>query len=161
MIAAFRSGQVSVMPRVGRSILLMLVLSSAVTGLICREASSIRPAQGQTTKMELGKYSVDGLALDSTVHPTSSVYREYDCVPSTQFEKFTVCRRKKIQSKPGGDITLATTIYHGEAGTLAYVTRFIEPAFFKPKEVDEEIDRLSAKYGQKPQLLQAPQQPGG
>lgn len=148
------------MPRIGRPISASLVLAWVAAGLLFRLVAPLGPALGQTAKTELGKYSVDGLSLDGTVHPESSVYKQYDCEASTQFKGLTVCRRKKTENKAGETITLSTTIYHGDDGKVAYVNRFVEPARFEPGEIDGEIGRLSAKYGQKAQLLSMPQRPG-
>jgi hypothetical protein len=41
---------------------------------------------------------------------------------------------------------LANTILHREDGKAWYVNRYIEPAFFKPNDVQDEINRLSAKF---------------
>jgi hypothetical protein len=46
---------------------------------------------------------------------------------------------------------------HTPDGIAWYVQRNIEPAFFTPKEVQDEIDRLSTKFGEHPREFRMPQ----
>ena len=137
-----------------------ILLSWTFAGLICQGPKLVNPAHGEVTKAEFGKYTVDGLPLGGAVRPKSSTYKEYNCEASAQFHGFTFSQRKRTEKMSGRDVTATTTILHADDGTVAYVNRFIEPAFLTPKEVENEIDRLSTKYGQKGQVLETRRRPG-
>ena len=107
------------------------------------------------------QYIVDGLALGDQVHPNSSVYREYQCRPSEQFESFIWCKRRRIENGRFGEFTSVNSILHSANGATAYVSRYIEPAYFAPGDIDREIKRLTQRFGTKPHILTSPQWSGG
>lgn len=139
-------------------VLATILLSWTVASLLYQGS-----AHGQATKAELNKYTVDGLPLGGTVRTESPTLKGYNCEASTQFRGFTFCERRKTETRYSVTFTVTATILHADDGTVAYVNRFIEPAFFTPKEVEDftpkevedEINRLSTKYGQKAQVLEA------
>jgi hypothetical protein len=49
---------------------------------------------------------------------------------------------------------------HASDGTAWYINRYIEPTFFGPNDVQTEIDRLSAKYGERARQFHMPQRQG-
>ena len=48
----------------------------------------------------------------------------------------------------GARIAPHHTIAHSRDRTIYYLNRFLEPAFFNSGEVDNEIERLSGKFGE-------------
>jgi S1-C subfamily serine protease len=106
--------------------------------------------------MHRSPYFVDGLALGGKVHFDSKAYREYSCNPSDTFSDFTWCQKRKIEKTPIGEVTSVNSILHNEDGTALYVNRYIEPAFFGARAVQSELDRLSAKFGERPRLHRLP-----
>jgi hypothetical protein len=92
-------------------------------------------------------YTVDGLALGGQIIPDSASYREYRCGPSEQFPDFTWCQKKRAESSPRGSYTSSNSILHSADGTAWYVNRFLEPAFFSGTEANDDINRLSIKFG--------------
>lgn len=107
-----------------------------------------------------GKYVVDGLALGGLVHPGSRVYHRYQCSPSSQFASFTYCVRNKSDATSHGKASSTTTILHESDGSVAYVNKYIAPAFFAANDVENEIARLSAKYAQSAKVIKAPRLAG-
>jgi hypothetical protein len=49
---------------------------------------------------------------------------------------------------------------HSQDGAAVYVNRYIDPSFFVPNEVQSEIDRLSAKFGERAHEFRMPQREG-
>jgi S1-C subfamily serine protease len=106
------------------------------------------------------QYIVDGLALGDPVAPKSATYREYQCRPSEQFESFIWCRRRRTENGKFGEFTSVNSILHSSNGATAYISRYIEPAYFAVGDVDREIKRLSQRFGTAPHILQSPQRSG-
>jgi uncharacterized membrane protein len=104
-------------------------------------------------KADESLYVVDGLALGASVNTESNIYKEYSCQPSEQYRDMTVCRRYKIDNGPYGQVTSRWTILHDPGGRTVYINKTIEPAFLNSQEADAEIERLSAKFGERAQVL--------
>lgn len=105
-------------------------------------------------------YVVDGLALGDPVAPKSAAYREYLCRPSEQFAPFIWCKRRKAEKGKFGDFTSVNSILHSQSGATVYISRYIEPAFFRPGDIDSEIGRLSERFGSTPHVLKSPRRAG-
>jgi S1-C subfamily serine protease len=105
-------------------------------------------------------YSVDGLPLGSRVRFESEAYKSYNCGPSEKFADFTWCHREQTERTNRGEVLVANSILHAGDGTAVYVNRYVEPAFFKKRNVRAEIDRLSAKFGQGAREFWLPEREG-
>jgi len=105
-------------------------------------------------------YVVDGLALGSHVVFQSEAYKQYHCTPSDKFSTFTWCHKEKTEKTKRGEVTSSNSILHNQDGTAVYVNRYIEPAFFDPNDVRSEIDRLSAKFGERAREFRMPSRAG-
>ena len=81
-------------------------------------------------------------------HFKSSDYQEYQCTPSEQFEGVTWCNKQRVEEEARGSYRSSYTIAHSRDGTIYYLNRFLEPAFFNAGEVDNDIERLSGKFGE-------------
>ena len=106
-------------------------------------------------------YVVDGLALGGQVHFGTSAYQQYQCGPSDKFPGFTWCHAEKTEKTNRGDVLLSHSILHSQDGTAWYVNSYVEPAFFGPNDVQNEIDRLSSKFGQQARIIRMPHHDGG
>jgi hypothetical protein len=133
----------------------LLLVAAAIFELVLTLAQ-VQPANA----VDQSRLAVDGLPLGAKVRTDSSIYKQYDCAASTQYRELTYCKRVKTDTKNGGKLTTTTTIMHSGDGTVAYVNQFIEPTSFTRADIDTEIARLSAKFGEKARLLEAPVQPG-
>ena len=102
-----------------------------------------------TAKSQPSPYVVDGLALGDRVRFESEAYNQYHCTPSEKFPGFTWCHKEKTEKTKRGEVTSSNSILHSQDGTAVYVNRYIEPAYFGPDEVRTEINRLSAKFGER------------
>ena len=109
---------------------------------------------------ERTQYIVDGLALGAPVAPKSTTYRQYKCRPSEQFESFIWCQRRRTENGKFGEFTSVNSILHAPDGATAYVSRYIEPAYFAPGDVEREVKRLSQRFGVLPHILQSPRRSG-
>ena len=120
-----------------------------------------RFAQGpQSVSSQASLYVVDGLALGGQVRFESEVYKRYECKPSEQFRGFTWCHKEGTEKTNRGEVMFANSILHSQDGTALYVNRYIEPAFFGRNDVRSEIDRLSAKFGERAREFRIPRREG-
>lgn len=140
--------------RLGRSPVLYVGAAFLGLALAC-----LTHAQ-QASAADLGRFSVDGLALGGKVRTDSAIYKQYNCTPSSQYRELIFCKRTKTETKAGSNVTTTTTILHAADGTVAYVNQFIEPASFSRSDIDAEVTRLSTKYGEKARVQEAPKRAG-
>jgi hypothetical protein len=97
------------------------------------------------------RYVVDGftgLSLGARVSFKSTDYQEYQCTPSEQFEGVTWCNKERFEEEARGSYRSYYRIAHSRAGTIYYLNRFLKPKFFNAGEVDNDIERLSRKFGE-------------
>jgi len=94
------------------------------------------------------RYSVDGLAVGAPVAPNSSVYRQYVCKPSDQYQNFTRCH----ESHSVNGIHVSRTILHASNLITWYVNKELSPAYFRATDIDSEISRLSSQFGGAPHV---------
>jgi hypothetical protein len=105
-------------------------------------------------------YVVDGLALGGQVIFESHAYKQYQCSPSEKFPGFTWCHKEETKKENHNEILSSNSILHTPDGTAWYINRYIEPAFFAPNDVQSEIDRLSAKFGESSREFRMPRREG-
>jgi hypothetical protein len=105
-------------------------------------------------------YSVDGLALGAKVAFGSAAYRQYQCVRSEMFEGFVSCTKASNNREARGPFKVWHSVMHAQDGTAVYLNRYQEPAYWGANEVSDDIQRYSKKFGQEPQIVQLPTQPG-
>ncbi|MGM4907182.1 superinfection immunity protein [Tardiphaga sp. 866_E4_N2_1] len=103
-------------------------------------------------------YSVDGLALGGRIVPDSASYRDYRCAPSEQFPDFTWCQKRRAETSPRGQYMSSNSILHTADGTARYVNRYLEPALFAGNEAQDDVNRLSIKFGP-PRTISMPGRP--
>ena len=101
-------------------------------------------------------YSVAGLGLGGRVQFESKEYRNYDCNPSDQFDKFIWCHYEKTEHERRGSFQASYSILHSYDGTAVYINRSQVPAYWDPNEVNEDIARYSKKVGTQPNVLREP-----
>jgi len=106
------------------------------------------------------RYAVAGLALGSRVQFNSSDYREYKCSPSEQFAEFTWCQKTRQERDRRQSFNVTYSILHSQDGTVLYVNRFQEPAFFGPNEANDAIREYSTKLGETAQIKKLPRRRG-
>jgi len=114
----------------------------------------------QPTSSQRSPYAVGDVALGATVQSKSSVYREYKCVPSDQFDGFTWCQKTRKGKERRGSFTAIYSILRSPEGAAVYVNRYQEPAFFGASEADDDIQRYSHKIGETPRITKMPYRAG-
>jgi hypothetical protein len=105
-------------------------------------------------------YSVSGLALGGQIHFGSKAYQEYRCSPSEVFDGFTWCQKRTEEKEKRGQFNASYSILHSRDGTVVYVNRFQEPAYWDEDEVKDDIDSYARKIGQQPRILNMPGRSG-
>src|SRR5207247_5857688 len=103
------------------------------------------------------RYVVAGLVLAWRVRFDTSEYREYKCSPRDQFDGFTWCQKTRQER---GFANVTYSILHSQDGTVVYINRFQEPAFFGRNEAEAAIRQYSTKLGEKAQIKKLPRQRG-
>ena len=97
-------------------------------------------------------FPVDGLRLGQRVQVESSVYQQYTCKP---LKRFTSCIRHRVEKASSRDLWTQNHIVHSDDGTVFAIFREIANARFAPGEAEQEIERLSAKFGLRPQVFRS------
>ncbi len=117
----------------------------------------------QASPAAASSYGVDGLALGGQVESGSKPYQRYQCSPSDEFPGFLSCNEEHKtpvgDQYPDQEITRSHSILQSQEGA-AYVNSYIEPAFFDPNGIQNEIDRMSSKFGRQAHIIQMPQREG-
>ena len=106
------------------------------------------------------QYAVDGLAIGTKLNFDSASYREYKCSPSDQFDGLTWCQKTRTDRERRGSYTAAYSILHSRDGSVLYVNRSQEPAFFKRTEAQDHIQRYSRSIGESPRIMKMPHRSG-
>jgi clan AA aspartic protease (TIGR02281 family) len=105
-------------------------------------------------------YVVDGLALGTRFQSDNPAYQRYQCGPSGKIPEFTWCHEEHGTKQKREEITRSHSILEDQSGTAWYVNSYVEPAFFGPNDVQNEITRLSEKFGQQARLIRLPRREG-
>src|SRR5262249_47673668 len=59
-----------------------------------------------------------------------------------------------------GSYIVAYSLLHSQSGSISYINRSQEPAFFNPKEAELSIERYSRKFGDSPRITKMPHRRG-
>lgn len=105
------------------------------------------------TSPHIPNFVVDGLTLGATVYPDSPVYKAYKCRASDQFPGYTWCSVRHPMTGKFGPFDSWVTILHSDANAAVFINQKVIPAYFMPGDVDREIQRLSAGFGQAARIL--------
>jgi Trypsin-like peptidase domain len=105
-------------------------------------------------------YSVTGIALGNRVQFDSESYREYRCGPSEIFDGLTVCVKRTDETEQRGTFVAYDGLLHSGDGTVVYVSRYQDPAYWRDGEVKDDIDYYSRELGQEPTMLTMPTREG-
>jgi serine protease Do len=111
-------------------------------------------------------YSVKGVTLGDRVQFGSDDYKKYACSNSqpfygNEFAGFTWCRKTEHEREKRGSFKAYYTILHSDDGSIVYVNRSQEPAYWGENEVKSDIDYYSGKIGARPKnLIKMPSRPG-
>jgi hypothetical protein len=125
-------------------------------------STAAAPAQqaAPPTGIQTSRYSVEGLTLGSRIRFDSSAYREYQCGPSDQFDGFTWCQKTRNDRERRGSFTAVYSILHAADGSVYYINRYQEPAFFGPNEANEDVQSYARRFGGAPDIIQMPRRNG-
>ena len=122
----------------------LVVLSILIAG------SSWSLAHGNPT------YSVIGVAIGSRVHFDNESYQDYRCGPSAMFDGLTLCVKTTDDTDQRGPFVAYDGLLHSGDGTVVYVSRYQDPAYWRDDEVEEDIGYYSRELGEAPTFLTMP-----
>ena len=105
-------------------------------------------------------YSVTGVAIGSRVHFDNTAYQEYRCGPSEVFDGLTFCVKKTDDTDQRGPFVAYDGLLHSADGTVVYVSRYQDPAYWRDGEVKDDIDYYSHELGEQPTILTVPTREG-
>src|SRR5581483_6122485 len=107
-------------------------------------------AQAQTP------YTIEGYGPGMPTEPGG----DFQCQASEQVAGFTWCQKSRQERGRRGPFTSNYALLRSGAGVTAYVSRSLEPAFFGPSDIQTEMTRLSARFGERPREIRPPQREG-
>jgi hypothetical protein len=117
----------------------------------------------QASPAAASRYAADGLAFGDQVKFGSKPYQRYQCSPSDGFPGFLSCNEEHKtpvgDQYPDQEVTRSHSVLQSQDG-VAYVNSYFEPAFFDPNGIQNEIDRMSSKFGRQARIIQMPQREG-
>jgi hypothetical protein len=103
-------------------------------------------------------YRVDGLALGNQVRFGQQAYQRYQCGPSDEFPGFISCNEE--HTTRGNEVKRSHSILQSQDGTAYYVNSYFDPAFFDPKDIQSEINRMASEFGRAARIIQMPKREG-
>ena len=101
-------------------------------------------------------YSVTGVAIGTQVHSDSESYQEYRCGASEVFDGLTLCVKRTDDTESRGPFIAYDGLLHSRDGTVVYVSRYQDPAYWRDDEVEEDIGYYSRELGEAPTFLTMP-----
>jgi hypothetical protein len=105
-------------------------------------------------------YSVTGVAIGSRLNFDSDSYQEYCCGPSEMFDGLTFCTKRTDEAEQRGTFISYDGLLHSRDGTVFYVSRYQDPAYWRDGEVEEDIGDYSRELGEAPTFLTMPTRDG-
>src|SRR3984893_1635429 len=105
-------------------------------------------------------YSVTGVAVGTRVQFDSEAYHEYRCGLSKVFDGLTLCVKTTDDTDQRGPFVAYDGLLHSGDGTVGYVSRYQDPAYWRDGEVKDDIDYYSRQLGEQPTILKMPTREG-
>ena len=135
------------------SVIAVALLVSSASADPARSAAPLEPPPPQGSNGGVPSiYSVAGVRVGARVQFDSSEYREYSCHPSERFHRFTLCRKIREGKERRGAFRAVHSLLHAADGTVVYVSRYQDPAFFRFDKVVRDIYRYSRHFGEAPRI---------
>ena len=94
--------------------------------------------------------------MGSRVNVDSNAYQEYRCGPSEVFDGLTLCVKRTDDTESRGPFIAYDGLLHSRDGTVVYVSRYQDPAYWRDDEVEEDIGYYSRELGEAPTFLTMP-----
>jgi hypothetical protein len=110
----------------------------------------------------ISQFVIDGVALGARIEFASSTFRGYQCSPSEQFLELNWCQRIQKQQDGGARRYFEATnsILHTRDGKAIYISRYIAPSTLARNEIQNEINKLSSKFGERAREMRMPEREG-
>jgi Double zinc ribbon len=110
---------------------------------------------------KINPYTVDGFALGARIDFETPTYRGYQCSPSEQFPDFTRCQRtQKQETIWRRSFESTSSVMHSRDGIAVYINRHIPARVFDRSEVQNDINKLSSRFGERAREMRMPQREG-
>ena len=94
-------------------------------------------------------FVVEGIRLGQQIDERDARHRAYKCSQSSLFVDSYWC--SKESSREG--VTRTGSLVHNSQGQVAYVNSEVRPARFAQNDISQEINRLSQRFGLKPNVI--------
>ncbi len=94
--------------------------------------------------------------MGTRVQFDSEAYHEYRCGPSQVFDGLTFCVKTTDDTDQRGPFVAYDGLLHSGDGTVVYVSRYQDPAYWRDNEVEEDIGYYSRELGEAPTFLTMP-----
>lgn len=117
--------------------------------LRANEADADDSSRSQAGPTKDQTYSVGGLRLGEVPVLDDA----FHCRSDEQFQSLDLCISETTKTESRGSFRQQTTLLRSKSGELLYVNRVINPAFFGPSEIQNDILNLTRKFGSSPQIL--------
>jgi S1-C subfamily serine protease len=86
----------------------------------------------------------------------SNAYQEYRCGASEVFDGLTLCVKRTDDTESRGPFIAYDGLLHSRDGTVVYVSRYQDPAYWRDDEAEEDIGYYSRELGEAPTFLMMP-----
>ena len=87
-------------------------------------------------------YSVAGLKLGDSLQSLN----QYSCEPSIIIDQAFWCQKTGRSTSANGDAVVADKVLVSDRQGVRYASRYVDPAYFQPGEVLDEVARLRARF---------------
>ena len=130
------------------------------------QSAPVHAAQAQLERQEdrvrvqSSAYAVSGVVLGAPVEFDNAAFKDYKCTPSDQFDGFTWCQKTRQEKERRGKFISTYSILHSPGGVAVYIDRYLEPAFFRAREADDDIRQHSRDIGETPRITRMPHRDG-
>lgn len=124
------------------------------------QRTAVQPSASAQITAAASSYVVDGVALGSTVPVESEAHKLYQCAASDRFPGFAQCRKEERKTEGQNETVSSHSMLRTQDGTAWYIKSYIAPASIKKSDVQNELAKLSAKFGENPRTFEMPQREG-
>jgi hypothetical protein len=145
-----------------RCIFICIIAILTAGGAFAQNADAPKSNASSPHARAISPYSIDGLALGARIEIAGPMYRGYQCGPSEQFPQFTRCQRTQKQQDWGARRSFESTssFMHSRDGKAVYINHHIAPWNFDRSDLQNEINRLSSRFGERAREMRLPPREG-
>jgi Caspase domain len=106
-------------------------------------------------------YVVNGLELGAPFGAPPDAAVGYACHASDDYPGFAWCQWRHAETRKFGPETVWMSVFRSRTNATVEITQAVDPAFFRPGDVEREIQRLSRDFGQQARVIDVDLPAGG